>query len=105
MTERKREIEKKNVEPWPVWLGWLEHCPLDQEVTHSIPGQGTHPGFGIDPQSGHVRESNQVDISVSCQYFSLSFREIKKMSLGKDKKMNVENHIIHILSHTKKLTG
>ena len=42
------EIKNK---PWPVWLSWLEPCPVDQNVAGSIPGQGTHLGCGFDPQS------------------------------------------------------
>ena len=27
--------------PWPVWLSWLEHRPVDQRLAGLIPGQGT----------------------------------------------------------------
>ena len=46
--------------PWPVWLYWLENCPIDQKVVSSIHSQGTYLGCRFDPQSRHVREGNQL---------------------------------------------
>ena len=46
-------------EPWPLWLSWLEHCPVDQKVTDLIPDQGTYPHYGFDSQSMCVRKSSQ----------------------------------------------
>lgn len=41
--------------PWPVWLSWLERCPANQRVVGSVLGQGTHEGFGFNPQLGVLR--------------------------------------------------
>ena len=35
----------------------VEHHPAKQKVTGSIPGQGTHLGCGLGPQSGCVPEA------------------------------------------------
>lgn len=43
-----RSLSNSVVSPWPIWLSWLvEHCPVHQQVTGSIPGQGTCPGCGL----------------------------------------------------------
>ena len=57
--------------PWLVWLSWLEHCPINWNVTGLIPSQGTCPGCHFSPQPGHVWEGNHsmtishIDVSVS----------------------------------------
>ena len=35
---------------WSVWLSWLEGHPLYWKVVGLIPGQGTYPSYGFDPQ-------------------------------------------------------
>ena len=41
--------------PWPMWLGCLEHHPIDRKVLGLIPGQGTYPGCCFHPSSGHIQ--------------------------------------------------
>lgn len=48
----EKSILRSGAKPWLVWLSWLEHGPLKQEVTGSIPAQGTYPGCGLSPWSG-----------------------------------------------------
>ena len=49
-------------ESWLVWLSWLERFPTKRKVTGSIPGQGTHLGCGLGPQSGHTWEATNVSL-------------------------------------------
>lgn len=44
-------ILKWQEEPWPLWLIWLEHHFIHQQVVGSIPGQDTYPGCGKHPLS------------------------------------------------------
>ena len=46
--------------PWPMWLSWLEHHPLNQRAMDSIPSHGSYPVCGLDPWSGWVGEGNQL---------------------------------------------
>ena len=50
--------------PWPLWLSWLECCPMQQKVVGSIPGEGTYLGCGFDPQSG-CGQRQPIDVSLS----------------------------------------
>ena len=61
------------LEPWPMWLNWLEHCPVNWKVTGSIPSQGTC----LAP----VTEERQlIDVSLWHQYFSPSLPLCLKVS-------------------------
>ena len=53
------------------WLSWLEHRPIHQNVAGSICGQGTYPGCGFDPQSGHIREATNRCFSLTSMFLSL----------------------------------
>ena len=43
--------------PWPVWLSWLEPCPVNQRVVGWIHGQGKRLGCEFDPQLGRVQDA------------------------------------------------
>ena len=45
-------------------LSGLECHPLHQKVAGLIPGQGTHLGCGLDPQSGRVQEATDPCFSL-----------------------------------------
>ena len=36
-----KTAQKIGIQPWPVWLSWLEHCPIDQK------GAGLSPSLGV----------------------------------------------------------
>ena len=77
---------KTHLEPWPMWLGWLKHCPLNPKVTGAIAGQGTSLGCRFSPQMGHVQEATDGCFSPSlCPSLPLSLKSVS-MSLGEDKK-------------------
>ena len=71
----------KNItlEPWLVWLSWLEHCSVDRKIAGSIPGQGIYQGCGFYPWSGLI-ERQPVNVSLSVP---LSLKSISG-SLGED---------------------
>ena len=48
-----------------MWLSWLEHHPIDQNVAGSIPGQGTCLGCRFSPQSQRVGEATDWCFSLS----------------------------------------
>ena len=52
------------------WLSWLEHHPIQQKSTVSVPSQCTYLGRGVDPWLGHMQEA--TDGCFLHQYFSLS---------------------------------
>ena len=56
---------------WPVWLSWLEHCPVNQKVVGSIPSQSTCLGCRFSSQSGHVQEATNP-FSLTSKFLSLS---------------------------------
>ena len=94
---------------WPVW-----HHPVDQTVAGSIPSQGTYPGCRFSPQSGHIRESNQlmflshinVFLSLSLSPLS-SLKAVRKCSQVRGEKVNfiVYNLYLHKLYFQKEKTG
>ena len=45
----KEQILKKFCKPWPVWLSWLEHHPINQMAMGLIPSQGTCLGYRFGP--------------------------------------------------------
>ena len=49
----------------PVWLSWLEHCPIHWMVVGSIPVQGTYLGCRFDPPSGCVQGTTTRCLSLS----------------------------------------
>ena len=77
---------KTSTGPWLVWLGCLEHHPMDQKVMGLILGQGTYPGCGFNPLLACVREGNQ-SIFLSHLDVSLSLKSNEKKNvLGEDLK-------------------
>ena len=44
-------------EPWPVWLSWLELCPINWKVAGLIPGQGTCLVSRFGPRSESTPEA------------------------------------------------
>ena len=52
----KSQASLKDVlQSWLVWHSWLEHHPINQKVTGSIPGQGTRlPRFQVQSPVGAV---------------------------------------------------
>ena len=79
--QKTNKILKVKRQPWPVWLSWLEHHPVDQKVTGLIPSQGTYLGCRFDPQSGPTQEGNQsMFLSHVAIYLSpfLSLKAMKK---------------------------
>ena len=42
---------------------WIEHWPINQKVTGSIPSQGTCLGCGLGPQLGAFCKRQSVDVS------------------------------------------
>ena len=87
--------------PWPVWLSWLEYCPIYWKVAGSIPSQDTCLGF--DPQSGSIQEVTNQCISLTSMFFCLSphttflslYKSNEKIFLGEDlKKKKKEGGLI-----------
>ena len=64
-----------------MWLSWLEHLPVNQNVMSSITSQGTWLGFEFGPQLGLIPEATNP----LSPFFLLSLKSIS-MSLGEDKK-------------------
>ena len=61
------------------------HCPADQKVCISIPGQSTCLGCGFGPQLGSVQEGMNQCFSLSLMFLPLSFSPLP-LSLGSIKK-------------------
>ena len=62
---------------------------MDRRETGLMAGRGTCPDHGFDPQSEHVQEGNQGDVSFSHRCFSLPsclFKSNEKVFLSEDKK-------------------
>ena len=49
--------------PWPVWLSWLEHRPINWKVAVSIASQGTCLGCGFVPSHG-VRGNQSLFLGI-----------------------------------------
>ena len=43
---------------------WIEHWPVNQRVTGSIPNQGTCPGYRPGPQQGGCERQPHTDVSL-----------------------------------------
>ena len=43
---------------------WIEHRPVNQGVTGSIPGSGASLGFGMGPQWGTCKGQLHIDVSL-----------------------------------------
>ena len=50
---------KSIFEPWPMWLGWLEHCPINRKVTGLIPWSGHIPGLWVQSLVGACMGGNE----------------------------------------------
>ena len=75
-------IWKQLVWPWPVWLHWLEHCPIHQKVTGLIPSWGMY-------------RRQPVDFSLSHWCFSLACFLSLPLSL------KINGHILRLESKNK----
>ena len=61
------------IQRWPMWLSWLERCPMHRKVTPGLtPHQGTHPGYGVDPRSGSLRMATNQCFSLTSMFLCLS---------------------------------
>nr|KAF6462221.1 hypothetical protein HJG59_011269 [Molossus molossus] len=70
----------------------VEHRPRQQEVTGSIPGQGTCPGCGPEPQWGACRRRPIDILSHQCFYLSLPLTSsLSKINKEKNFKNNLQN--------------
>lgn len=58
MAEMVTILLKLLAQPWPVWLGWLEHHPVMEGLLIWFSIRATHLGFGFNPQLGYVWEGN-----------------------------------------------
>ena len=54
---------------------WIEHRPMNQRVTGSIPSQGTLLGCGPGPQWGACERQPHIDVSLPV--FLLPFPSLK----------------------------
>ena len=55
---------KKPSKYWPAWLSWLEHCPIKQKLTSSVPDQGTYLGCGFGPWLESMRGNQLMILSL-----------------------------------------
>ncbi|KAF6074873.1 hypothetical protein HJG60_009296 [Phyllostomus discolor] len=62
---------KTHDHPLPVWLSWLEHCPIHQKTGGLIPGQGTRLGCAFDLWSISDTQKNGI-VSQTTSSFSLT---------------------------------
>ena len=69
------------IEPWPMWLSWLECHLVDRTAMGSIPSQGTGPGL-------HPNQCFSLPSSLSLSTPLL--KTMKKMFLGE----NVERRLL-----------
>ena len=58
-------IKDKINQPWPVWLGWLEHCAIHGKVASSIPNQSTYLGFRLCGNQSMFLSHIDVSLSLS----------------------------------------
>ena len=49
------------------------HCPTEQKVAGSIPGQGACLGCGFSPQSGRTQEASNRCFSLTSIFLSLFY--------------------------------
>ena len=66
--------------PWLVWLSWLEHCPVNREVTGLMLYQKTYLGCSLVPSWG-VWERQLVSVSLSHNDVSLPLSPSLPLSL------------------------
>ena len=62
-----------SIEPWLLWLSWLECCPVHQKAEGSVSSQGTYVVVGLIPDPG-TSGKQPIDVSF--------FQAVKKRSLG-----------------------
>ena len=92
--------QEEGLEPWPVWLSWLEHCPINWTAAGSIPGQGTYPRLQVWHRwwVAHTRSNqsmflSRIDVSLPLSLpFPFPCLSLKSIStfLGQDKKWERE---------------
>ena len=70
-----------------MWYSSLEHRPINQKVTGSIPGQGTCLGCGFSPQSGCIQEATDCYFCLTLMFLSLSLFS----PLSKKQKIKINN--------------
>ena len=64
-TENFKRNQVKN--HWLALAGvaqWIEHQPVNQRVTSSVPSQGTCLGCGPGPQLGSHKKQSHIDVSL-----------------------------------------
>ena len=83
MNYRKVEnvcLHLKKKKPWPVWLSWLECCPINQKAAGSVSTQGTCLGCRFGPWSVPGRGNIYGDICLSI-YLSIYHLHLKEKDL------------------------
>ena len=73
-------IIKTNNQSWPVWLSWLERCPVNQTVDGSIPSQDTCLSCGFIPQLGCIQVAAYECFSLTSTFLSLSLSLLSLLS-------------------------
>ena len=79
----RTESSRAELLPWMVWISWLEHQPIQQNVGGSIPCQDTYLGFRFILGQG-VYGKQPIDVSLShwCLSLSCSLSKINKHILN-----------------------
>ena len=76
------------LDPWPLWLSWVEH-PVDGKVVGWTPSSGTYLGCGFDPWVRAHRREQLVNVSLSNPCLSLSLSLYTPLPLSKSNEKNV----------------
>ena len=104
MYRKLNKYNKKTV-PWPLWLSWLEHHPVNWNAKRLIPGQGTSLGWGFGSRLGCKQRTTNWCLSHRCFSPSLFFpsplSKLMCMSLRKNLKRKQASKLLTILEKTK----
>ena len=73
---------KKNLSALAGVGQWIEHQPVNQRVTSSIPNQGTCLGCGRGPQHGASEKQPHTDVSLPPFLLPFPILKIKKKMLN-----------------------
>ena len=76
---------KKIFEQWLMWPSWMEHHLVNWKAVGSIPSQGTHLGYGFNPQLGCICRQ-LMNVSLSLRLPSSLCKSNEKVSLGENKR-------------------